>query len=164
MERLTKRLPDGKAVMDCDSCGLKTSRKCTLYKCRNQLMKRVAAYEDTNLTPEELNAPFTWQTVLNQASQKALGMEPSRLRELAEADKDGRCVVLPCRRGDELWTYCDHPVKRVYSFTVSDVSTLNGRTVLNTLGIGTIRPEDIGKTVFLSREEAERAMEGRKDG
>lgn len=30
-----------------------------------------------------------------------------------EADKDGRCVVLPCRRGDELWTYCDHPIKRV---------------------------------------------------
>jgi hypothetical protein len=90
-----------------------------------------------------------------------------RLRELAEADKDGRVVVLPCRQGDELWTYCNHPVKRVYSFTVSDVSTLNGRTVLNTLGLGTIRPEDIGKTVFLSREEAEKElqeMEGKKDG
>ena len=85
---------------------------------------------------------------------------PNRLRELAEADKDGRVVVLPCRQGDELWTYCNHPVKRVYSFTVSDVSTLNGRTALNTLGLGTIRPEDIGKTVFLTREEAERAMEG----
>lgn len=90
-----------------------------------------------------------------------------RLRELAEADKDGRVVVQPCRQGDELWTYCNHPVKRVYSFTVSDVSTLNGRTVLNTLGLGTIRPEDIGKTVFLTREEAEKAlqeMEGKKDG
>ena len=164
MERLTKRIHNGEAAMDCDSCGLKTSRKCTLYKCRNQLMKRVAAYEDTNLTPEDLNAPFTWQTVLNQAAQKALGLEPSRLRELAEADKAGRVVVLPCKVGDELWTYCDHPIKRVYSFTVSDVSTMNGRTVLNTLGLGTIRPEDIGKTVFFTREEAERAMEGRKDG
>lgn len=81
-----------------------------------------------------------------------------RLRELAEADKDGRVVVLPCRQGDELWTYCNHPVKRVYSFTVSDVSTLNGRTVLNTLGIGTIRPEDVGKTVFFTSEEAKRAL------
>lgn len=63
-------------------------------------MKRVAAYEDTNLTPEDLNAPFTWQTVLNQASQKALGVEPSRLRELAEADKDGRVIVLPAKKGD----------------------------------------------------------------
>lgn len=97
----------------------------------------------------------------------AKGKIPNRLRELAEADKDGHVVVLPCRQGDELWTYCNHPVKRVYSFTVSDVSTLNGRTVLNTLGLGTIRPEDIGKTVFLTREEAEKAlqeMEGKKDG
>ena len=86
------------------------------------------------------------------------GLPIDRLRELAEADKDGRVVVLPCRQGDELWTYCNHPVKRVYSFTVSDVSTLNGRTVLNTLGLGTIRPEDIGKTVFLTREEAEKAL------
>ena len=55
---------------------------------------------------------------------------------------------------------CNSPHGReVYRFTVSDVSTLNGRTVLNTLGLGTIRPEDIGKTVFLSREEAEKALQ-----
>lgn len=123
-----------------------------------QMADRLAAYEDTGLTPEEIKAPFTEDTMINLAAQ-ALGVEPSRLRKLAEADKDGRVVVLPCRQGDELWTYCNHPVKRVYSFTVSDVSTLNGRTVLNTLGLGTIGPEDVGKTVFLTREEAERAME-----
>lgn len=124
---------------------------------------RLKAYEDAGLTPEEIKAPFTEDTMINLAAQ-ALGVEADRLRELAEADKDGHVVVQPCRQGDELWTYCNHPVKRVYSFTVSDVSTLNGRTVLNTLGLGTIRPEDIGKTVFRTREEAERAMEGRKDG
>ena len=78
-----------------------------------------------------------------------------------KADKEGRVVVLPCRQGDELWTYGNFPQGReVYRFTVSDVSTLNGRTVLNTLGLGTIRPEDIGKTVFLTREEAEKALQG----
>jgi hypothetical protein len=135
-------------------------------KMARDLYGRLKAYEDTGLTPEEIKAPFTEDTMINLAAQ-ALGVEPSRLRELAEADKDGRVVVPPCRQGDELWTYCNYPVKRVYSFTVSDVSTLNGRTVLNTLGLGTIRPEDIGKTVFLTHEEAARAMqemEGKKDG
>lgn len=141
---------------------------CKIEDCPFEIAacERLADYEDTGLTPEEIKAPFTEDTMINLAAQ-ALGVEPSRLRELAEADKDGRVVVLPCRQGDELWTYCNHPVKRVYSFTVSDVSTLNGRTVLNTLGLGTIRPEDIGKTVFLSREEAEKdlqEMEGKKDG
>lgn len=125
-------------------------------------------YLDTGLTPERC-AEFARADaegryiVMRDAEQEGV----ARLRELAEADKDGRVVVLPCRQGDELWTYCNYPVKRVYSFTVSDVSTLNGRTVLNTLGLGTIRPEDIGKTVFLTHEEAARAMqemEGKKDG
>ena len=141
---------------------------CKINDCpfETAVCERLAAYEDTGLTPEEIKAPFTEDTMINLAAQ-ALGVEADRLRELAEADKDGRVVVLPCRQGDELWTYCNHPVKRVYSFTVSDVSTLNGRTVLNTLGLGTIRPEDIGKTVFFTREEAEKAlqeMEGKKDG
>ena len=125
---------------------------------RREYIEFAAANAIERLTAED--------TMINLAAQ-ALGVEADRLRELAEADKDGRVVVLPCRQGDELWTYCNYPVKRVYSFTVSDVSTLNGRTVLNTLGLGTIRPEDIGKTVFLSREEAEKdlqEMEGKKDG
>lgn len=42
------------------------------------------------------------------------------------------------------------------------MSTLNGRTVLNTLGLGTIRPEDIGKTVFRTSEEAEKALAERE--
>ena len=122
--------------------------------------ERLAAYEDTGLTPESVEALKL--SMMGKAISEITefdGLPIDRLRELAEADKDGRVVVLPCRQGDELWTYCNHPVKRVYSFTVSDVSTLNGRTVLNTLGLGTIRPEDIGKTVFLTREEAEKAME-----
>lgn len=161
MERLTKSLPDGKTVMDCDSCEQKKDKQCTFYECRASLIKRLAAYEDTGLTPERC-AEFARADaegryiVMRDAEQEGV----ARLRELAEADKAGRLVVLPCRQGDELWTYCDHPIKRVYSFTVSDVSTMNGRTVLNTLGLGTIRPEDIGKTVFRTREEAERAMEG----
>lgn len=121
---------------------------------------RLAAYEDSGLTPEQVDA-------LKIASMgKAVaqitefeGLPIARLRELAVADQEGRVIVLPCKRGDELWTYCNYPVKRVYSFTVSDVSTLNGRTVLNTLGLVTIRPEDIGKTVFLTREEAEKALQ-----
>ena len=125
---------------------------------QKKVWERLKAYEDTGWTPEMLrklgeNAWHLWDF-----AQAAENMTVGRLKELAEADKDGRVVVLPCRQGDELWTYCNHPVKRVYSFTVSDVSTLNGRTVLNTLGLGTIRPEDIGKTVFLTREEAEKAL------
>ena len=148
MERLTKRLPDGKMVMDCDSCKQKKDKQCTFYECRASLIKRLAAYEDTGMTPEEIKAPFTEDTMINLAAQ-ALGVEPSRLRELAEADKDGRCVVLPCKVGDTVWrikrtfeTYPDksEPYIEPDAFLLQDVF-------------------NIGKTVFLTREEAEKALQ-----
>lgn len=132
-----------------------------------ELREHLKQFEDTKRTPEQIEALEA--AIMGKAVAQITefeGLPIARLRELAVADKEGRVLVLPCKRGDELWTYCNYPVKRVYSFTVSDVSTLNGRTVLNTLGLGTIRPEDIGKTVFLTREEAEKAlaeMEGMKE-
>lgn len=87
-----------------------------------------------------------------------------RIRALLKADAEGRVVVLPCRVGDGLWTFCTHPVEKVYSFTVTDISTLNGRTMLNTSRCGVIDARDVGKTVFRTREEAEKALEAMKDG
>ena len=152
MDRLTKRLPDGKAVMDCDSCKQKKDKQCTFYECRASLIKRLAAYEDTGLTPEEIKAPFTEDTMINLAAQ-ALGVEPSRLRELAEADKDGRLVVLPCK------VYETDGV-RVYEHAVRGI-------IYRTAGGPDFDESTIGKSIFLTREKAERAlqeMEGRKDG
>lgn len=117
---------------------------------------RLSDYESTGLSPAEVRSLLgEWNAAMSVLN--SIGSY-DRLRELAVADKEGRVVVQPCKRGDELWTFCNYPGKRVYSFTVSDVSTLNGRTVLNTQGLGTIRSEDIGKTVFLTREEAEKAL------
>ena len=135
-------------------------RGCKIKDCPFEIAvcERLAAYEDTGLTPEEIEAPFTEDTMINLAAQ-ALGVEPSRLRELAEADKDGRVAVLPCKVGDGLWTFCSHPVEQVYSFTVTDISTLNGRTLLNTSRCGVMDARDVGKTVFLTREEAKKALQ-----
>lgn len=107
--------------------------------------------------------PAPWENGLKLAGQ-CLKVEPGRLRELAEADKEGRVVVLPCKVGDGLWTFCSHPVEQVYSFTVTSISTLNGRTMLNTSRCGVIDARDVGKTVFLTHKEAEKALEAMKDG
>ena len=88
--------------------------------------------------------------------------ELDRLRELVEADRDGRCVVLPCKRDDVLWTFHTYPSERVYSFHVTDLSTLNGRTMLNTDIMGVVDARDVGKTVFLTRAEAEKALKARE--
>ena len=63
---------------------------------QRKVWERLKAYEDTGLTPGEvLSMSGEWRammTVLN-----SIGGGYTRLRELAEADKDGRVVVLPCK-------------------------------------------------------------------
>ena len=86
-------------------------------KMVRDLYGRLKAYEDTGLTPEEIKAPFTEDAMINLAAQ-ALGVEPSRLRELAEADKDGRVVVLPCKVG-ERWTDEDGRAVQITAVIVS---------------------------------------------
>lgn len=102
------------------------------------------------------------QTVKIAGAVRQFGAE--RIAELVEADWDGRCVVLPCKRGATLWTFCNCPQSKVYSFKVTDVSTLNGRTMFNTDILSVVDARDVGKTVFLTREAAEAALNGGNHG
>ena len=133
-------------------------------KMARDLYGRLKAYEDTGLTPEEIKAPFTEDEMTNLAAQ-ALGVEPRRLRELAEADKDGRVVVLPCKVGDTVYFAL---LGRIIEKQVFSIVSFSNSTRIYCGGTSEyFRPEDIGKTFFLAREEAERAMEemeGKKDG
>lgn len=52
------------------------------------------AYKATGLTPEDITAAVSIPMFVKVASA-ALGATPERLRELAEADKEGRTVTAP---------------------------------------------------------------------
>ena len=121
----------------------------------------------TERMPEEIKAPFTEDTMINLAAQ-ALGVEPSRLREIAEADKDGRCVVLPCKVGDTVWRIVRDGEPHITRDEVRDMYFADDMTLCVELVGGRVTfTEKFRKTVFLSREEAEKAlreMEGKKDG
>ena len=160
MERLTEKHYLGTDhYMKC-SGGCNVDMDCIDCPSFDCLVERLAAYEDTGLEPESVEA-LKLSMMGKEISEitEFDGLPIDRLRELAEADKDGRLVVLPCKPGDGLWAFCSHPVEQVYSFTVTDISTLNGRTTLNTSRCGGIDARDVGKTVFLTREEAEKALE-----
>lgn len=148
MERLTKRLDNGEAVLDCDNCGLKKYRDCTLYGCRTRIMKCLAAYEDTGLTPEECGEYKKFEDEV-VASGKTFG----RLVELLRADKDGRCVVLPCKGYSEVDIVRDGVSYRPDHWNIHLTAYAHEQNTPSGLKVGLF---DIG--------EVERAMEGRKDG
>lgn len=66
------------------------------------MVDRLAAYEDTGLEPEDIKQAFTEETALKLAGQ-SLGITPDHLRELAQADREGRCVVQKFAPGSEVW-------------------------------------------------------------
>lgn len=101
---------------------------------------RLAAYEDSRLSPEDA-------ANLHAILRMGDGMTLMRLRELAVADKDGRVVVLPCKVGDTVYRlqYIEQTPRRI---TVGVVP----------IKFALIWLEEFGKTVFLTREEAEKAL------
>lgn len=96
----------------------------------------------------------------------AKGKIPNRLRELAEADEDGRVVVLPCKVG-ERWTDEEGRAVRITAVIVS--IDLFGTSINIYFDYEDATPDDAGSDCvtnwnYFSRHytciEAERATEG----
>lgn len=178
MERLTKYDTDGQAMMDCQKCEADWTGKhgkpmadCTALYCRNRLLDRLVKYEDTERTPEEVTALgklFDYALKESKTLTEQLALL-NRIRDLAEADKGGRLAVLPCKVGDTLYevtgrkTISEYRVKaiRVELFCVFIEWEIEKGFVWQSLA--GITPNEIGKTVFLTREEAEKALEGKRN-
>lgn len=145
MERLTF---DGNFcdISQCRELPCPRNNNCTQRK----VWEKLKAYEDLGLEPEEYKRALSADIMVRVAAG-ALGVPAERLRELAEADKGGRVVVLPCKPGDTVYMISwrlngRHEIEeRVFSLTYFD-------------------PAKYGKDYFLSREEAEEALEAMKDG
>lgn len=87
---------------------LNSVSKAALRQIIRQLYSALAAYEDTGLTPEEVlpkdKADEIALKLMRLADLESI-CSYTRLRELAEADKDERVVVLPCKVGDVVYGF-----------------------------------------------------------
>ena len=122
------------------------------------LQDRLAAYEDTELTSEEIDMDHE---AAEQLRRLCRGCDLDRLEELVKADKDGRLVVLPCKVGDTVYFAL---LGRIIEKQVFSIVSFSNSTRIYCDGTSEyFRPEDIGKTFFLTREAAEAALEAMKD-
>ena len=167
MERLTKYDTDGQAMMDCQKCEADWTGKhgkpmadCTALYCRNRLLGRLVKYEDTKLEPEEIDMDHEAAETLRQLCRNC---DLDRLEKLAEADRDGRVVVRPCKVGDTLFRVfageiLEHKVRNMRYLAIQ------GRWDIDTTPFCSYVESSIGKTIFLTHEQAEKALEAIKDG
>lgn len=136
-------------------------------KMARDLYGRLKAYEDTGLTPEEVErSKLEIEAGCVKAIARMYGIDINRLRKVAEADRDGRVVVKPCKVGDILYRVFageifEHRVGSMKYFAIQ------GRWDIETYPFCPCVESSIGKTVFFTSEEAKKAlaeMEGKKDG
>ena len=109
----------------------------------------------------DFKAVFNEDAVVKLAG-RCLKVEPGRLRELAEADKNGRVVVLPCKVGDALYRTSPSGVV-VHRVANVVYRGLTSRWYIDTIPNLPYASEELGKTTFLTREAAEEALEALKD-
>ena len=149
--------------MDCDRCDIRYREGCCSTKlCRNLLIDRLAAYEDTGLTPEEIKEDMP---DVRRIEEKLVAYE--------DAEEQGLLVHLPCAVGSPYYTVekfcnegdedaelerhwgsdceycciqCNAELRVVENRWVSEAQILNSRKCIGTI-------------IHLSREEAEAALE-----
>ena len=149
---------------------------CDLAMCREnpcpyngscsqrETWERLKDYEDIGLAPEEIIDRLAKEKVagmFGQEAEKAL----DKLMEYQKDEQEGRLVVLPCKVGDTLY---DVTLGEIQEKTVVSIALLVSQSVSHlTLNVQNKRgaitqvdPWQFNKTVFLTRKEAEAALEG----
>jgi hypothetical protein len=156
-----------------------------------KITDHLAAYEDTGLTPEQIQAQQqeinrlkdenasirNWNACeeeqygqLLESDKRRIELEKqiktlTALKHYKEAEQEGRLVVLPCNVGGTVY---EPFAGKVYEKTVDRIIINRFTTpqiwIETKLPFATPRLERwdmaFGKTVFLTREEAEKALEG----
>lgn len=134
-----------------------------------KVWERLKAYEDTEREPEEIDIDHE---AAEQLRHLCRNCDLDRLEKLAEADKDGRLVVLPVRPvltqsiGSMLYIIEDGEIVEDSLCEALVGMGSNGEINIFYTTLSdqiSFEQADIGKTVFLTREEAKRALEAIKD-
>lgn len=164
MERLTKRLSSGAADYNYpESCYFGDGSgpdRIAQSAFRQRCVEQLADYEDTERTPEEIDMDHE---AAEQLRHLCRGCDLDRLEKLAEADKDGRLVVLPCKVGDTVidQTFAENP--RLMKNTRLEIAYESRCGIIFHMGYDIFADLVEHGRIKPVSEEAERALEAMKN-
>lgn len=146
---------------------------CDIAQCRElpckydgncsqkQVWERLKAYEDSRLSPQACAEAREIEETLSGCDYSI-----SRMVELMKADVEGRVLILPCKVGDMLYEVTGRKTISVYKIKAIRVELFSLFIEWDIVEgfvwqyLNGINANEIGKTVFLTREEAEKVMKG----
>lgn len=136
-------------IAQCRELPCKYDGSCT----QKEVWERLKAYEDSRLSPQACAEAREIEETLSGCDYSI-----SRMVELMKADKDGRVIVLPAKKGDTLYAVTRFGIEKRVVKEIAAPFFYNSYESSDRAALPTaIR--NFGKTVFLSREEAEKALQ-----
>ena len=128
----------------------------------NAIITRLAYYEDTGLTPEEVkDMAENAETRLLTWFEAKYGFPVGKLMDFCKAEEQGRLVVLPLAIGTHIFNGNEYGVSeyRVSHYTIYENEVFVTAVLpMCPSACRVFSVKGIGKTVFLTREEAEQAL------
>lgn len=161
MERLTAKINDSAYYVKGKYGPATLCAEMETWEVR-ECMKKLAAYEDTGLQPEEL------QEFMKRIDLKDLH---DHISELLELEEQGLLIKLPCKVGDSVYFIMKEfdIAKESWKRNIDEyiVTEIRGNKYNPLWFMASsekythidFHPTQIGKTVFLTRQEAEKALE-----
>lgn len=165
MERLTRKDAYGYVHHPWEFNGVNGSYDIFDEDLLAKQIDRLSAYEDTGMEPEEIerivDAYGRGHTLRTESAERleiVREIKENRLRELVQAETEGQLVMLPCKVGATVYGHSKAEVSE-YKVAVISLATYNWYLrCQNNNSDFWVTDADIGKTVFLTREEAEASM------
>lgn len=106
---------------------------------------------------------LTWSEAREIQAYRATGLTVERAAELGKADSEGRVVVLPCKVGDAVYYIPRFNGKPFCGVNIGHVQMVGYTRAGIRVKVREHHPHNMdfmfGRTVFLTREEAEKALE-----
>lgn len=130
---------------------------CTAVPAAN--CKKLKEYMDTGIEPKDVKDVLMDKEIISYVVNIPIG----RLKELAQADREGRIVKLPCKVGDTVYRIVNDAEPHITTDLVCEIRVSASVTlVISLIGDRIICEDDFGKIVFLSYQEAEAALKKEK--
>lgn len=142
-------MKNGKGVVRMNEITLEAVLRDILYQMSRAEGKKVTDIANCFIA-EYLNEP-------------CFALPVSRLNELAKADREERCVILPVKIGDFVYIPL---LREILRLEIVEINAKNYIPVFKAGNAGLVfsfDEDDIGKGVFLTREEAERELKEREN-
>ena len=86
------------------------------------------------------------------------------LREMVQAKRKGRCIVLPCKKGDTVWRIVHDAAPHITKDRCTDIKYENRDIWVQLIGDRVMGGWNFGKLLFLTREKAQAALRREQDG